>query len=100
MPRSMSQHFAFVCSAQRKMWRRATGTPIVSATLSCESVMWSGGPQGSPLLLFNGRVANRRGAGWYPQLDTAFPQRAVVLLAGVLDQLAGRQRERPLVGPR
>jgi hypothetical protein len=27
----MSQHFGFVCSAQRKMWRRATGMPIVVA---------------------------------------------------------------------
>src|SRR6185436_14131586 len=34
-PRSMSQHFGLVCSAQRKMWRRATGIPMVVA------IFWS-----------------------------------------------------------
>src|SRR2546425_3547497 len=36
-PRSFSQHFGVVWSQHRKMWRFATGTPIVAATARCES---------------------------------------------------------------
>src|SRR6266850_714553 len=36
-PSSFSQHLGLVWSQQRKMWRRATGTPIDAATARCES---------------------------------------------------------------
>ena len=78
------------------MWRRATGMPIVVGRLSASDSVMSDIPFSAVRWLAK-RV---RQLGRRPDLDAAFPQRAVVLLAGILDQLAVGQREGALVRPR